>query len=244
MNAIIKHTVQKGETLESIAFDYGLSVSQLKIYHNSHITNLKEHIGYYVKEGTELLMENEKTPKPPLQIKETSKEDTDREKRRQNKKEIKKTGKEEYFIVDGAKCLCDRGTLPATLKVNSHTKSIFNSMDSDRWVATLEDIQFQEGNSCFGNCAANNNSFCSFTPVGLWQKPFEKVKVIDKKVLVESSFLMCALGGKISIEHHGQTIKIGKSNLQRADPEILNQVLPGLNLQEYKAEVDNPQYYI
>lgn len=244
MNILTKHIVKKGETLESIALDYGITVSELKIYHNSHISNFKKHISYYVEEGTELLMENEKPPKAPLQIKETNEEEEEREEKRQAKKEALQHGKEEYFIVDGAKYFCDKGTVPATLKVSSQTKSIFNSKGNDKWAATLEDVQFKEGNSCFGSCAVKNSNPCTFSPAGLWQKPFEKVRVMDKKVLVESSFLMCAMGGKISVQHHGQTIKVGKSNLQRADSELLNQVLPGLSLQEHKAEFDNPQYYI
>ncbi len=244
MKESIKHIVQKGETLESIALDYGISVSELKNYHNSHITNFKKHIGYYIEEGVELLLENEKPPKPLLQIKERDEKDKEREEKRQTKKETLQHGKEEYFIVDGAKCLCDKGTIPATLKVNSHTKSIFNSKGNDKWAATLEDVQFKEGNSCFGNCTVKNNNLCTFSPAGVWQKPFEKVKVMDKKVLVESSFLMCAVGGKISIQHHGQTILLGSNNVQKSDAELLNQVMPGINFEEFQAEYDDNQYYL
>ncbi|WP_160137457.1 PAAR-like protein [Chryseobacterium sp. c4a] len=246
MKETIKHIVQKGETLESIAHDYGISVTELHSFHNQNATHIHQLILSFmgVSEGAELLMKQEKPPKPPLQIKEISEEDKGREEKRQTKKEALQYGKEEYFIVDGAKCLCDKGTIPATLKVNSHTKSIFNSKGNDKWAATLEDVQFKEGNSCFGSCAVKNNNPCTFSPAGLWQKPFEKTKVMDKKVLVESSFLMCVIGGKISVQHHGQTILLGSNNIQKSDAELLNQVMSGINFEEFQAEYDDNQYYL
>ncbi|KMQ69999.1 hypothetical protein ACM39_00005 [Chryseobacterium sp. FH2] len=146
-------------------------------------------------------------------------------------------------MVDGAKCLCDKGAIPATLKVTSHTKTVFNSKDTDKWAATVEDLKFKEGASCFGSCKVKNNNPCSFAPIGKWIKPYEKVKVMEKSVLLETSYLMCSVGGKITIKHHGQSVKIGNSNLQRADAELMNQILPGLDLQEFQAESDENQYY-
>ena len=61
---------------------------------------------------------------------------------------------------------------------------------------------------------------------------------MEKSALIETSYLMCSVGGKITIKHHGQSVKIGNSNLQRANAELMNQILPGLDLQEFQAEYD------
>lgn len=63
-------------------------------------------------------------------------------------------------------------------------------------------------------------------------------------MLTELSYLNCATGGKISVDYHGQKVKIGFMNLQRADPELLNQVMPGLELQEYVEQQDTNSYYL
>ena len=241
------YTVKKGETLQSLAEEFGISVDELRRFHNNWCEDIRDQIGYDIWEGKKLTVEKEKLPKEELQKRENEKIEEEKQQKQEQKEkeeEAKRTEQDnKYYVVDSAKCLCDKGTIPATLKVTSHTKAIFNSKDTDKWVATEEDLQFKEGASCFGSCKVKNNNPCTFAPAGKWQKPREKLKVMEKSALLETSYLMCSVGGKITIKHHGQSVKIGNSNLQRANAELMNQILPGLDLQEFQAEYDENQYY-
>ena len=241
MKGII-YKVKKGETLESLAEDFGISVYELRSFHNLWCEDIRDQIGHDIWEGKELTVAKEKLSKEELQQKEEKKyteEKQQKQEQKEKEEQAKRTEQDDkYYVVDGAKCLCDKGAIPATLKVTSHTKAIFNSRDTDKWAATEEDLQFKEGTSCFGSCRVKNNNPCSFAPAGKWLKPREKLKIMGKSALLETSYLMCSVGGKITVQHHGQSVKIGNSNLQRADAELMNQILPGLNLQEFQAEED------
>ena len=241
MKGII-YKVKKGETLESLAEDFGISVYELRSFHNLWCEDIRDQIGHDIWEGKELTVDKEKLSKEELQQKEEKKyteEKQQKQEQKEKEEQAKRTEQDDkYYVVDGAKCLCDKGAIPATLKVTSHTKAIFNSRDTDKWAATEEDLQFKEGTSCFGSCRVKNNNPCSFAPAGKWLKPREKLKIMEKSALIETSYLMCSVGGKITIKHHGQSVKIGNSNLQRANPELMNQILPGLDLQEFQAEYD------
>ena len=241
MKGII-YKVKKGETLESLAEDFGISVYELRSFHNLWCEDIRDQIGHDIWEGKELTVAKEKLSKEELQQKEEKKyteEKQQKQEQKEKEEQAKRTEQDDkYYVVDGAKCLCDKGAIPATLKVTSHTKAIFNSRDTDKWAATEEDLQFKEGSSCFGSCKVKNNNPCTFAPAGKWQKPREKLKIMEKSALIETSYLMCSVGGKITIKHHGQSVKIGNSNLQRANPELMNQILPGLDLQEFQAEYD------
>lgn len=151
---------------------------------------------------------------------------------------------DKFFVVDGAKCMCDKGTIAATLKVTSHTKTIFNSVDSDKWAATEEDVQCKEGTSCFGSCKMKNNNPCTFAPVGQWLKPYEKVKILDKSAIIENSYLMCSVGGKITIKNHGQTAEINNTHVQKADARVMNVLNPFIDFEEFQADFDQNQYYV
>ncbi len=243
----IIYKVKKGETLESLADDFGISVYELRCFHNNWCEDIREQIGYQIWEGKELTVAKEKLSKEEVQQNKEEKYQEEKQQKQEQKEkeeEAKRTEQDnKYYVVDGAKCLCDKGATPATLKVTSQSKVVFNSKYENKWSATVEDLQFKEGTSCFGSCKVKNNNPCAFAPVGKWQKPYEKMKIMEKSALLETSYLMCSAGGKITIKHHGQSVKIGNSNLQRADAEMMNQILPGLDLQELQAEYDENQYY-
>ncbi|GAA4166625.1 hypothetical protein GCM10022217_40710 [Chryseobacterium ginsenosidimutans] len=245
----IIYIVKKGETLESIADDYGISVYQLRSFHNLWCEDINDGIGYNIWEGKKLTVEKEKPSKEVIEQRKEEEYQQEKEKKesqKQKEEEAKQTEHEDkFFVVDGAKCLCDKGLNPATLKVTSHSKTIFNSRNNDeKHTATLEDVQFKEGNSCFGSCKVKNNNPCAFVPVGKWKKPYEKLKIMDKEAIIEISYLMCSVGGKITIQHHGQSVKMGSNNIQKADAELLNQVLPGLDFEEFQSEYDENRYYL
>lgn len=243
------YTVKKGETLESIADDYGISVNQLRNFHNLWCEDINDGIAYKVWEGKKLTVEKEKLSKEEISLRKDGeykqKQEKKEDKRLKEEEEKRTEHEDKFYVVDGAKCLCDKGTVPATLKVTSHSKTIFNSSgDNEKHTATLEDIQFKESNSCFGSCTVKNNNPCAFVPYGKWKKPYEKLKIMDKEALIEISYLMCSVGGKITIKHHGQSVKMGSNNVQKGDAELLNQIMPGLNFEEFQGEYDDNQYYL
>lgn len=242
------YIVKKSETLESIADDYGISVYELRNFHNLWCEDINDAIAYKIWEGQKLTVEKEKPSKEEIKQRKEDKyleEKKKKESQKQKEEEAKRTEHEDkFYVVDGAKCLCDKGVTPATLKVNSHSKTILNSSKNDeKHTATVEDLQFKEGNSCFGSCKVKNNNPCAFVPAGKWMKPYEKLKIMDKEALIEISYLMCSVGGKITIQHHGQSVRLGSNNVQKADAQLLNQVMPGINFEEFQAEFDENQYY-
>lgn len=240
---MIKYIVKKGETLENVAETFGLTVPELRQYHNSHC-ELNNLLGWEVKKGTELLLEKEKTSQEKLQEIKKEKEVKQEEQKTQEAQEERDSHEGNHFLVHGAKCICDKGSTHATLKVTSNRFTPFNNNREGAYGATEEDIQFEEGISCFGSCKLRKSKPCVFSPVGKWEKPYHKVKIYEMKTLTELSYLNCTQGGKITVHYHGQKIKIGFMNLQKADTETLNMILPGLELQEYIEEQDTDQYYL
>ncbi len=240
---MVKYIVKKRETLESIAEDFGISVVELRSYHNN-TCELQNLIGPEVKTGTELLLEKEKPSGERLQEIREEKQERQEEEKIQEAREERESHIGCYYVITGAQCICNKGTTPATLKVTSHTKVPMNDKSGEKYVATEQDREFEQGSSCFGSCKLRKNDPCVFSPAGKWQKPYQYVSVFDMKTLTEISYLNCTTGGKITVQYHGQKIKIGFMNLQRADAELLNQIMPGLELQEYKEEQDIDQYYI
>jgi len=243
------YIVKKGETLESIADDYGISVNELRNFHNLWCEDINDGIAYKVSEGKKLTVEKEKPSKQEIRERreiEYQEEKEKRELRKQKEQEARRTEQDDkFYVVDGAKCVCDKGMIPATLKVTSHSKTIFNSCENnEKYTATLEDVQFKEGSACFGNCKVKNNNPCAFVPAGNWKKPYEKLKIMDKAALTEISYLMCSVGGKITVHHHGQSVKMGSNNVQKADAELLNQVIPGISFEDFQGEYDDNQYYL
>lgn len=157
---------------------------------------------------------------------------------------IQEDQEDKFFVVNGAICGCNQGSKVATLKVYSHSKTVFNSNQSDKWVATEEDFQFKEGKSCFGTCKIKNNNPCFLIPAGKWQNVYDKLKVLDKATVIENSYLMCATGGKITIKNHGQISEISNYHIQKANPSLIKILCPMLHLEEIQEEQDENQYYI
>lgn len=243
------YIVKKGETLESIANDYGITVYELRNFHNLWCEDINDGIAYKVWEGKKLTVEKEKPDRQQIQERKEAQyqqQKKERISRKQKEEEAKRTEQDDkFYVVDGAKCVCDKGTIPAVLKVTSQSRTIFNSRkNNEKYVATLEDKDFREGSSCFGSCKIKNNNPCAFVPAGNWKKPYEKLKIMDKAALTEISYLMCSVGGKITVHHHGQSIKMGINNVQKADAELINQVVPGINFEDFQGEYDDNQYYI
>src|SRR6218665_905994 len=114
----IIYKVKKGETLESLADDFGISVYELRRFHNNWCEDIKEQIGHQIWEGKELTVAKEKLSKEEIQQKKDAKyqkEQQQKQEKKEKEKETKRTEQDnKYYIVDGAKCLCDKGVIPAT----------------------------------------------------------------------------------------------------------------------------------
>lgn len=67
---------------------------------------------------------------------------------------------------------------------------------------------------------------------------------MDKEALIEISYLICSVGGKITVKHHGQSVIMGSNNVQKANAKLMNQVMLGVNFEEFQAEYDDNQYYL
>lgn len=145
-----------------------------------------------------------------------------------------------HFVIQKGKAMCDKGTSFPNFKVTSHQKHYWNDADGkdDYLAVTEDDLQFNPVAVPFGNCSVKNGQPCSFAPAGKWQKPYNKVKVIEKSCLTEISELQCAIGGKITVMNHGQTVEISKQNLKNADPFIMNEINPFFDFSNFLDELE------
>ncbi len=121
-------------------------------------------------------------------------------------------------------CKCNHGFKSPKFKVTSHQKYYLNKADgeADYLAVTEDDLTLDPPAMPFENCKLQPTTCgylpCSYAPVGKWQKPYDKVKVMGHSCLTEISELQCAIGGKITIMKHGQQSEAGKSNAANADP--------------------------
>ena len=106
---------------------------------------------------------------------------------------------------------------------------------------TEDDLQFNPIAVPFGNCSVKNGQPCSFAPVGKWQKPYDKVKVMEKSCLTEISELQCTIGGKIKVMNHGQTAELSKQNLKNANPLIMNIINPLVDITEILDDAEHDE---
>lgn len=134
----------------------------------------------------------------------------------------------EHFVIQKGKAMCDKGTTFPSFKVDSHTKHYWNDKGSggDYLAVTEDDTQFTPSSSPFGACSVKNGNPCKFAPAGKWTKTYDKVTVMDKKCVVESSELMCAVGGKVTVMLHGQSASVTKSNVEEADQDVQEELDP------------------
>lgn len=140
-------------------------------------------------------------------------------------------------------CKCDQGFKFPKFKVTSHQKHYWNDAEgeSDYLAVTEDDVMLDPPAMPFGNCKLQPTSGgylpCSYAPVGKWQKPYEKVKVMDHSCLTEISELQCAIGGKITIMKHGQQSEAGKSNVKNADARKQHIYNPIMDFEEFQEEI-------
>jgi len=144
------------------------------------------------------------------------------------------------YVIQRGKAICDKGSQFPNFKVNSHQKHYWNDENrkEDYLAVTEEDVQFHPPTVPFGNCSLKNGQACCFAPVGKWQKPYEKVKIMGKSFLTEISELQCAVGGKIKVMEHGQRAELSKQNFKNANAFIHDQINPLIDLDEFIDALD------
>lgn len=167
----------------------------------------------------------------------------------QNMSEQSSSHDGKHFVVQKGKCQCNQGDLFPQFKVTSHQKHYWNDSEgsAEYLAVTEDDLLFNPPGPSFGKCKLKPSSGgylpCSYAPAGKWQKTYEKVKVMAKSCLTELSELQCTIGGKITIKDHGQRGEMSKQNVKNADTKTVQHINPLVNMEEFKATVDDDIEY-
>ncbi len=97
-------------------------------------------------------------------------------------------------VVDKSMCLCDKGTLPATLSVVSQsiikTNGMLQATEADKIITP------------FGVCSITKTP-CSMALLA-WQNTSINSKVNGLAYLTDSSEIRCGIGGKINFQKTNQ----------------------------------------
>ena len=246
-----KYTVKSKDTFVSIAKQIGLKdPMKLKEYHNeradfnSQVGNqLHPNITLLIPSSEEVRELNEEKPfedeVKQEQREEEQKQQEEKEKEaaaEQQKQEGKSEHDDKYYVVNGAKCICNKAENPnqqATLQVTSHKTIVFNEQ-SDKYVATEDDKTFIPAAMTFGKCtlkpSSSGNLPCSPQFAPKWGKTYDGTKVLDKNTLTEISELQCMIGGKITIAKHGQTDSVLLQHSENTTPLEVNAVNPAIEM--------------
>jgi hypothetical protein len=100
---------------------------------------------------------------------------------------------DDLFVPDNSWLMCDKGTIPARLKVTHHN----NTSLYGEFLASEADMIFGENIPPLGVCSVTRKP-CSMQPI-YWDKTTENIKVNGYKLLIKDACLLCTQGGKISI---------------------------------------------
>lgn len=119
-------------------------------------------------------------------------------------------------VCDGAVLKCPFGTMPSTL----HPLPLSGVMVEGHPAGVVTDLAPTVNIPPFGLCSSIQNPTvasatsaamgtltpmaCIPVPTGSWQDPSSKVRIGGRAALTDGSTLMCAWGGKISIQFAGQ----------------------------------------
>lgn len=254
MAAPIPYKVQSGETMQDIAEKLGLKDwTQLKEYHEQNSEQSTSDIPY---SGFTLMtppqeeiseMNGEVIPPDPLEEqKEAEQKQEEEKKKEEEEKKQEEISKGEhdgkYFVVHNAKCVCDKAVNPkqtADLQVTSHKTIVLNDQ-SQKYLATEDDKTFIPPAATFGQCKLKPSSGgylpCQLAAAPKWNKTYESTQVEGKKTLTEISELMCMIGGKITIDKHGQTDSVSNAHADNTDPLELAAVNPAIEMPKKKIE--------
>lgn len=246
MAASIPYTVQSGETLQDIAKKLGIKDwAHLKEYHNQNSGQPVSDIPYsgftlMTPPQDEIYEINGETPPLDPAEEQKSAEETQQEEKKKEEEEKKQeeSSKSEhygkYFVVHNAKCVCDKAENPkqtADLQVTSHKIIVLNEQ-ADKLAATEDDRTFLPPAATFGKCTLKPSSGgylpCQLAAAPKWSKTYDNTTVQGKKTLTEISELQCMMGGKITIDKHGQTDSVSNAHADNTNPLELAAVNPAI----------------
>jgi len=248
MAAPIPYKVESGETLQDIAKKLGIKDwMQLKEYHNQNAgvgqqTSDIPYSGFTLMTPSKediYTMNDEVPPPDPVEEQKSAEQKQEEEKKKEDEeKKQEQSSKSEhdgkYFVVHNAKCVCDKAVNPkqtADLQVTSHQIIVFNDQ-AGKFVATEDDKTFIPPAATFGQCKLKPSSGgylpCALAAAPKWSKTYESTKVQEKNTLTEISELQCMIGGKITIEKHGQTDSVSNAHADNTNPLELAAVNPAI----------------
>lgn len=147
---------------------------------------------------------------------------------------------EKHLVCQGATCQCQFGKAPDKLKVLTQTKRYTNDgKGAEKLIASHMDIGKTFEKNTFGSCSKMNNNPCQVV-VSEWKDFYENVKISENNgnPLLEDSKATCPVGAPdcISIIFHGQTAEISQQNIDNADKQVIAQMLPGFNFDDFDEE--------
>ena len=151
---------------------------------------------------------------------------------------------EKKLVCHGAQCTCKFGDAPDTLVVSSQQKVYINdTAGSQKLVATNKELGAPFQVKTFGQCKnqplpSGGFNLCAPAITG-WQGFFEKtqLKANQGYPLLEDSKATCSFGGFpcVEIMFHGQVAEPSVQNLDNADAEVVNQIMPLVFINAIKA---------
>lgn len=153
---------------------------------------------------------------------------------------------EKHFVVQGATCQCQFSVAEVTdiLLVKTHSKHFANDSDGKhKLIATDQEIgQTMQANT-FGKCKrqpSGNDFMLCVTNITKWSGVNDKVTYSNKgKALLEDSKATCQKGipDCITIKNHGQTAELTEKNIKNSSPQLLAEILPGVNFHDLEDEI-------
>lgn len=152
-----------------------------------------------------------------------------------------------HFVIQKGKAECNQGDQFPQHKVTAHEHHYWNDAEgsADYLAVTEDDLQFNPPGPSFGRCKLKPSSGgylpCSYAPSGKWQKTYDKVKVMSKKVVTEASELQCCIGGKITIKDHGQRGEMSKKNVKNSDSKTVQHINPLVKMDDFKETVEESE---
>jgi hypothetical protein len=148
---------------------------------------------------------------------------------------------EKHFVVQGATCQCQFSVAPETdiLQVKTHTKHYANDSEGkEKLIATSKEIGQTMKKNTFGKCkkqpAGSDFLPCQIS-ITKWSGFYDKVTFTNKgNPLLEDSKATCPMGAPdcITIKDHGQKAEVTEKNTKSSSPEVLYELLPGVNFSE------------
>lgn len=152
---------------------------------------------------------------------------------------------DKHFVVQGATCQCQFSIAQETdiLLVKTHSKHYANdNKENNKLIATDKEIAQTMKKNTFGKCRnqpSGNDYLPCIINIIKWSGSYEKVIYSNKgRALLEESKAACPKGTPdcISIENHGQTVELTEKNTKNSSPQILAEILPGVNFNDLEDE--------